>query len=101
MVCSNSLQIKLLIDHFTVIGLLLIIGAFSLILLPVSLANYQPKVWDSSTVISMLAVGGACLIMFPIYEKLWSRKSFIPFYLLTDRSVVGACLLAAFLFISF
>ena len=83
------------------IGLLLIIGAFSLILLPVSLANYQTKGWGSATVIAMLIVGAVCLITFPIYEKFWSRKSFIPFYLLTDRSVVGACLLASFLFISF
>jgi hypothetical protein len=67
----------------------------------VSLANYQPRRWSSDTVIAMLVVGSICLIAFPIYEKFWSRKSFIPFYLLTDRSVVGACLLAAFLFISF
>jgi MFS family permease len=85
----------------TVIGLLLIIAAFSLILLPVSLANYQRAGWGSATIIAMLVVGGVCLIAFPIYEKWVSRKSFIPFHLLTDRSVVGACLLAAFLFISF
>lgn len=84
-----------------VIGLILIIGAFSLLLLPVSLANYQPRRWASGTVIAMIVVGGICLITFPIYEKFWSRKSFIPFFLLADRSVIGACLLAAFLFISF
>ena len=84
-----------------VIGLLLIIAAFSLILLPISLANYQHKGWGSSTIIAMLVIGCICLLSFPIYEKFVSRKSFIPFYLLTDRSVVGACLLAAFLFISF
>jgi hypothetical protein len=84
-----------------VIGLILIIGAFALLLLPISLANYQTKGWGSSTVIAMLVVGAICLITFPIYEKFWAHKSFIPFYLLTDRSVIGACLLAAFLFISF
>lgn len=52
-------------------------------------------------IIAMLVIGAVCLLTFPVYEKYFSKKSFIPFYLLTNRSVVGACLLSAFLFISF
>jgi hypothetical protein len=84
-----------------VIGLILIIAAFSFLLLPFSLASYQPKGWGSGMIIAMLVIGAVCLTAFPIYEKFLSRRSFIPFYLLTDRSVIGACLLAAFLFTSF
>lgn len=80
---------------------LLIIAAFSLLLLPISLANYQLHGWGSSMIISMLVVGGVALIAFPIYERWFARKPFIPFNLLTDKSVIGACFLAAFLFISF
>jgi hypothetical protein len=52
-------------------------------------------------IIAMWVIGGVCLIAFPIYEKYFAKKTFIPFYLLTDRSVMGACLLSMFLFISF
>lgn len=52
-------------------------------------------------IISMMVIGGVCLFAFPVWERFFSRKTFIPFFLLTDRSVIGACLLAMFLFISF
>jgi uncharacterized protein YneF (UPF0154 family) len=52
-------------------------------------------------IITMLVIGILCLIAFVFYEKFLSRRSFIPFYLLKTPSVVGACLLAMFLFISF
>ncbi|TVY47938.1 Siderophore iron transporter mirB [Lachnellula cervina] len=87
--------------EFDVIGLLLIIAGFSLFLLPFSLASYQYKTWGSATIIAMLVVGLLCLFAFPFYERYLSVKSFIPFHLLTDRSVLGACLLSGCLFISF
>lgn len=86
---------------FLVIGLLLVSAGFVLFLLPFSLATYQTKGWGSGMIIAMLVIGIVCLFAFGLYEKFFARKSFIPFYLLTDRSVIGACLLAAFLFISF
>ena len=41
------------------------------------------------------------IIFFAIYEKLWAPKTFIPFSLLTDRTVLGACILAGLNFVSF
>lgn len=41
------------------------------------------------------------MILFALYEKYLSPRSFIPFELLTDRTVMSACGLAAFLFTSF
>lgn len=49
----------------------------------------------------MLVVGFCCLVAFGIYERFFARKSFLPFHLLTDRMVIGSCLTAASLFISF
>ena len=49
----------------------------------------------------MLVIGGVCLIAFPLYEKFVSKKCFLPFELLSDRTIMGACLLAGFLDISF
>lgn len=52
-------------------------------------------------IIAMLVIGISCLIAFIFYERFLAKKSFIPFYLLKDKSVIGACFLAMFLFISF
>ena len=49
----------------------------------------------------MLVIGGLLIIAFALYEKFLAPKTFIPFGLLTDRTVIGACILAAVLFISF
>lgn len=84
-----------------VIGLLLITGGFSLILLPFSLAAYQSKGWASGMIIAMLVIGFVCLCLFPIYEKWFSKKCFLPFELMSNRTILGACVLAALLDISF
>lgn len=52
-------------------------------------------------IIAMLVVGGVSLVGFALFEKFLCPKPFIPFGLLVDGSVLGACLLIAFLFISF
>jgi hypothetical protein len=90
-----------LISQHLVIGLLLVSAGFVLFLLPFSLATYQSKGWASGMIIAMLVIGILCLIAFVFYEKFLSRRSFIPFYLLKTPSVIGACLLAMLLFISF
>ncbi|KAF7856940.1 hypothetical protein EAF04_009700 [Stromatinia cepivora] len=87
--------------EFDVIGLLLVSAGFVLFLLPFSLASYQKQGWHSGMIIAMLILGILCLIAFGFYERYGARKSFIPFELLTDRTVIGACLCSAFFFISF
>ncbi|KAG9243614.1 siderophore iron transporter-like protein [Calycina marina] len=87
--------------EFDVLGMLLIIGGFALLLLPFSLATYQRNTWRSTTIVCMFIFGGIMLLLFIIHEKHLAKKSFIPFSLLTDRSIIGACLLAMFLFMSF
>ncbi|KAE8442447.1 hypothetical protein EG329_003348 [Mollisiaceae sp. DMI_Dod_QoI] len=87
--------------EFDVIGLILICAGFVLILLPFSLASYQVKGYKAPMIIAMFVIGGVSLIAFCLYEKYFAPKSFISFQLLTDRSVLGACMLSNFLFISF
>jgi hypothetical protein len=84
-----------------VIGLLLISAGFALVLLPFSLSSYQAKKWHSGLVISFFVVGGICLIAFILYERFLAKKSFIPFTLMADRTVIGACSLSALFFASF
>ncbi|EIN06039.1 MFS general substrate transporter [Punctularia strigosozonata HHB-11173 SS5] len=93
------------IKHFCiewdVFGMILICAGWSLFLLPFSLATSQANKWQSGNIIAMIVVGGLCIIAFAIYERYWSPKSFIPFDLLKDRTVAGACLLAGILFFGF
>jgi hypothetical protein len=76
-----------------VVGLLLIITGFSLVLLPLSLATSQKQSWASPHIISMIAIGAFSLVLFVVWERFGAPKTFLPFYLLKDRSVVAACLL--------
>jgi MFS family permease len=100
---GRSLQEKLVeyFWEFDVIGVFLLAAGFILILLPLSLANDERNTWRSGAVIAMFVVGGLCLITFAVYEKFFSPKCFIPFELIVDRTILGACGLAATIFISF
>ncbi|KAI5779828.1 siderophore iron transporter-like protein [Geopyxis carbonaria] len=87
--------------EFDLPGVLLICAGFVLILLPLSLANSAREQWRSGSIIAMFVIGGLCLIAFALYERFVARKTFIPYDLLLDRTVLGACLLAMTLFVSF
>lgn len=87
--------------EFDIIGIILLASGLALFLLPFSLYSYQKDQWRSSLVISMIIVGGLLLIAFALYEKYRAPVCFIPFELLFDRTVLGACILAASLFVSF
>jgi hypothetical protein len=84
-----------------VIGLLLIVAGFSLVLLPFSLVSYQREGWESPMIICMLVFGFVSLGLFAAWEKYLAPKTFFPFYLLTNRSVLAACVLGGNRWISF
>lgn len=87
--------------EFDLFGMLLIIAGMALFLLPFSLYSYQADGWKSSMIICMLVFGFVLLCAFAAWEKWGAPKTFIPFELLSDRTVLGACVLAASLFVSF
>ncbi|PGH19363.1 hypothetical protein AJ80_04003 [Polytolypa hystricis UAMH7299] len=94
-------SIKHYLVEFDAFGILLICGGFALILLPFSLYSYQADRWRSPMIICMFIFGGLLLIAFIIWEKFFAPVTFIPFELLMDRTVFGACILAGNIFISF
>ena len=49
----------------------------------------------------MIIFGGLLLTAFTLYEKFVAPKTFVPYNLLTDRTVLGANILAAVLFLEF
>ncbi|KAN0110811.1 siderophore iron transporter mirB [Hyaloscypha variabilis] len=94
-------SLKYYFIEFDVVGIFLIAGGLALFLLPFSLYSYQANGWRSALVISMIVIGGLMLVAFGLYEKYFAPKTFIPWGLLTDRTVMGACILAATLFVEF
>ena len=72
-----------------------------LFLLPFNIAATETKGWHSPSIIAMIVIGIVLLILFPFYEKFVAPKSFIPWGLLIDRTVGGACLTYFAIFISF
>lgn len=87
--------------EFDLVGLLLISAGLALFLLPFSLYQRQANGWRSAMIFCMIIFGGLLLIAFGVWERFYAPKKFIPWELLTDRTVFGAFVLSAVLFVSF
>lgn len=87
--------------EFDAVGLLLITAGLALFLLPFNLYTLQPLGWKSPLIICLLVFGVVLLIAFALWERYYAPVTFIPFSLLLDRNMIGACVLSSVLFISF
>ncbi|KAF9630106.1 Major facilitator superfamily [Lasiodiplodia theobromae] len=94
-------SVKYYFVEFDVIGMVLICAGFALLLLPLSLATYQTDKWRSASIICMIVFGGLSLIGFYVWEKWWAPVRFMPFHLLTDKTVLGACTAASISFVAY
>lgn len=74
------------------LGVFLLAGGLALFLLPFSIAASAADQWRSPHIIAMLVVGFAMLVAFILVERFVSPKPFIPYKLLVNRTVLGACL---------
>ncbi|KAG5969010.1 hypothetical protein E4U57_002449 [Claviceps arundinis] len=87
--------------EFDIIGLVLVSIGLALFLLPFNIHTRQADGWRSPLIISSLVMGPLLLCVFAIWETFYAPVQFLPYVLLTDRTVVGACALAAVSFIGF
>ncbi|KAL8995490.1 MAG: hypothetical protein Q9169_004784 [Polycauliona sp. 2 TL-2023] len=87
--------------QFDAIGLLLLSAGVALFLLPFNLYALQAKGWQSAMIICFLVFGIILIIGFAIWERFFAPVTFIPYSLLRDRTVLGACLLSSTLFVSY
>ncbi|KAL6794531.1 major facilitator superfamily domain-containing protein [Trichoderma sp. SZMC 28013] len=87
--------------EFDIIGLLILSGGLAMFLLPFNIYSYQSDGWKSSLIIGLLVGGFVALIVFAIWERFFATVTFIPYSLLTDRTVIGANILASSVFVSF
>ncbi len=87
--------------EFDAIGLILLSAGVALFLLPFNLYTLQAKGWRSPLIICLLVFGIALMIIFVVWESLFAPVTFIPYSLLVDRTVFGACILSLTLFVSY
>ena len=87
--------------EFDAVGLILLSGGVALFLLPFNLYTLQAKQWQSPLIICLLVFGIVLMIVFAVWERFLAPVTFIPYSLLLDRTVFGACILSATLFLSY
>ncbi|TRM68043.1 major facilitator superfamily domain-containing protein [Schizophyllum amplum] len=81
------------IIEFDVLGVFLIAGGLVLFLLPFSIIEQYGDSWRSPGFIAMVIIGFFTLVAFGLVERYVAPKPFIPWRLLTNRTVLGACLI--------
>lgn len=94
-------SVKYYFWQFDVICLVLISGGFALFLLPFNIYSYQYYGWRDPLTICLIIFGGLLLIGAVVWEKFFAPVKFMPWELLMDRTVLGACILAAVLFVEY
>ena len=74
-------------------GVFFFAGGLTVFLLPFTLAASAPNGWKTGYIIAMIIIGFFMLVMFGLYEAYVAPKPFLDSRYLTDRTVMGACLL--------
>ncbi|KAI0205598.1 siderophore iron transporter mirB [Astrocystis sublimbata] len=87
--------------EFDIICLILLSAGFTLFLLPFSIYSFQTYGWADRLTIGLLIGGIASLALAVVWEKYWAPVKYMPWEILKDRTVLGACVLAAVLFVEF
>lgn len=75
------------------LGVFLFAAGLTIFLLPFTLAASAPNGWQSGYIIAMIIVGFVILVLFGLYEKFLAQEPFIKNKFLTDRTVIGCCLI--------
>lgn len=81
-----------------IFGLLLLCAAFSLLLIPLTLAAKNG--WDDPSLLTMFLIGAVCLTIFPFWEKnkKLAPRAFFPFSLFKNRTVLAGVGISFFYF---
>lgn len=82
------------------VGIILLAGGWTLLLLPFSIWSYQAEQFRAPIIICMLIFGPVLLIVFALWEKFFAPITFIPYKLLLDRTVFSTGIMFIFLYAS-
>ncbi|KAF7189000.1 MFS siderochrome iron transporter B [Pseudocercospora fuligena] len=89
----NWESIKWVVVEFDLVGVILFAGGMVIFLLPFTLTTTAPNGWQTDYIIAMIIVGFVLLVAFAGYEIWLGPVPFLNHKILTDRTVIGACLL--------
>ena len=78
-----------------VIGVFIFTAGLLLFEIPFDIASEAPNGWGTDYIIAMIVVGFSMLFFFALYERYIAPTPLLPYAFLTNRTVVGACLLDA------
>ncbi|EAQ85457.1 hypothetical protein CHGG_09471 [Chaetomium globosum CBS 148.51] len=81
--------------EFDALGVILFSAGLTVFLLPFTLAAEAPNGWASDYIIAMIVVGFVVLCAFVLYEWFLAPTPMLNFSILSDRTVLGTCLLGA------
>lgn len=76
-----------------VLGIFLFAAGLIIFLLPFNIASTAPDGWSTGYIIAMIIVGFILLVAFALNELYLAPVPFMAFQYLTERTLVGACLL--------
>lgn len=98
----STLQLVVFYFHaFDLVGAFLLMAAWVLFLLPFSLETSGRAGYRSATFVAMVVVGILLFFVFAAWERFWAPTHFIRWELFRQRTVVGACAMAAVVYYSF
>ncbi|KAI9773639.1 MAG: hypothetical protein M1840_006913 [Geoglossum simile] len=100
---SITQALKSLWYELDVMGILLLTAAFSLILIPLTLAASEKDEWRNASIVAMLVTGCVCLVVFTLWEvnSFLAPKPLVSLRLLRNRTVMAGCGIAFFYFMAF
>ncbi|CAI6331894.1 unnamed protein product [Periconia digitata] len=86
--------------EFDIFGILLLMFAFCLFMLPFTLVNYAPNGWKTGYIIAMIVLGILLFPSFVLYEMKFAPVPFLPWKYLKDPTIIGSCVLQGVMFLS-
>ncbi|CAI7667865.1 unnamed protein product [Penicillium bialowiezense] len=81
--------------EFDLIGVFIFTAGLLLFEIPFDIASEAPNGWGTDYIIAMIVVGFSMLFFFALFERYIAPSPLLPYEFLTNRTVVGACLLDA------
>ncbi|CAG8041732.1 unnamed protein product [Penicillium olsonii] len=81
--------------EFDLLGVVIFSIGLVVFFLPFSIASSAPNGWGSGYIIAMIVVGFVMLGIFLVWELRFAPTPLFDFSILSDRTVIGACLLDA------
>ncbi|KAF2638554.1 siderophore iron transporter mirB [Massarina eburnea CBS 473.64] len=87
------------LKEFDVVGILILATGLALFLLAFNIYSYQADTWRSPMIICFIIIGFLLVGVFGLWEKYLAPATFIPWYLLKNRTIIFTYTMAFALYI--